>query len=80
MPKHNLETLTCVSKAVHIITTTLYIQVDYAAFFQDKLGFHLVVNRFSVTPQSLCWERAQRQKKAQFCEAPYLCYVGMKGL
>ncbi|CAI9573435.1 unnamed protein product, partial [Staurois parvus] len=45
MPKHNLATLTCVSKTVHIITTTLYIQVNYNFFFfQDKLGFHLVVN------------------------------------
>ena len=34
----------CVSKIVHIITTTLCIQVDYTLFFQDKLGFHLVVN------------------------------------
>ncbi|CAI9603804.1 unnamed protein product [Staurois parvus] len=44
MPKHNSATLTCVSKTGHIITTTLYIQVDYTLFFQDKLGFHLVVN------------------------------------
>ncbi|CAI9605075.1 unnamed protein product [Staurois parvus] len=33
MPKHNFATLTCVSKTVHIITTTLYIQVNYTAFF-----------------------------------------------
>ncbi|CAI9549231.1 unnamed protein product [Staurois parvus] len=44
MPKHNFATLTRVSKIVHIITTTLCIQVDYTAFVQDKLGFHLVVN------------------------------------
>ncbi|CAI9588549.1 unnamed protein product [Staurois parvus] len=48
MPKHNFVTLTCVSKTVHIITTTLYIQVNYTVFFQDKLGFHLVVNARAV--------------------------------
>lgn len=41
MPKHNFAT---VSKAVHVLTFTLCIQVDYALFFQDKLGFLLVVN------------------------------------
>ncbi|CAI9582534.1 unnamed protein product [Staurois parvus] len=44
MLKHNFAMLTCVSKTVHIITTTVNIQVDYTAFLQDKLGFHLVVN------------------------------------
>ncbi|CAI9583350.1 unnamed protein product [Staurois parvus] len=33
MPKHNFTTLTCVSKTVHIITTTFYIHVNYTAFF-----------------------------------------------
>ncbi|CAI9598089.1 unnamed protein product [Staurois parvus] len=38
MPKHNSATLTCVSKTVHIITTTLYIQVNYTAFFSEQIG------------------------------------------
>ncbi|CAI9619224.1 unnamed protein product [Staurois parvus] len=38
MPKHNFAMLTCVSKTVHIITTTLYIQVDYTAFFSGHIG------------------------------------------
>ncbi|CAI9533131.1 unnamed protein product [Staurois parvus] len=33
MPKHNSATLTCVSKTAHIITTALYIQVDYTLIF-----------------------------------------------
>ncbi|CAI9569237.1 unnamed protein product [Staurois parvus] len=33
MPKHNFATLTFVSKTEHIITTTLYIQVNYSTFF-----------------------------------------------
>ncbi|CAI9607504.1 unnamed protein product [Staurois parvus] len=45
MPKHNSATLTCVSKTVHIVTTTLYIRVDYTLlFFRTNWGFHLVVN------------------------------------
>ncbi|CAI9562532.1 unnamed protein product [Staurois parvus] len=44
-PKHNFSTLTCVSKTVNLIATALCIQVDYTLLcFQDKLGFHLVVN------------------------------------
>ncbi|CAI9534594.1 unnamed protein product, partial [Staurois parvus] len=36
--KHNFATLTCVSKTVHIITTTLYIQVNYTLFFSGQIG------------------------------------------
>ncbi|CAI9546019.1 unnamed protein product, partial [Staurois parvus] len=40
MPKHNSATLTCVSKTVHIITTTVYIQVDlYRVFFRTNWAF-----------------------------------------
>ncbi|CAI9593484.1 unnamed protein product [Staurois parvus] len=40
MPKHNFATLTCVSKTVHIITTTLYIQVNlYRFFFRTNWAF-----------------------------------------
>ncbi|CAI9540432.1 unnamed protein product [Staurois parvus] len=38
MPKHNFAKLTCVSKTVRIITTTLYIRVNYAAFFSGQIG------------------------------------------
>ncbi|CAI9620754.1 unnamed protein product [Staurois parvus] len=45
MPKHNFAPLTCVvSKTVHIITTTLYIQVNHTLFFSGQTGLHLVVN------------------------------------
>ncbi|CAI9555660.1 unnamed protein product [Staurois parvus] len=30
--------LTCASKTIHIITTTLYIQVNYTAFFSGQIG------------------------------------------
>ncbi|CAI9545091.1 unnamed protein product [Staurois parvus] len=33
MPKHNFAMLTCVSKTIYIIKTTLYIQMDYTMFF-----------------------------------------------
>lgn len=42
-----LATLIGVSKAVHIISNTVCMQVDFTAFFVlflDKLSFHLVVN------------------------------------
>ncbi|CAI9611664.1 unnamed protein product [Staurois parvus] len=32
MPKHNFATLTCVSKTIHIISTTLYSQVNFTTF------------------------------------------------
>ncbi|CAI9609314.1 unnamed protein product [Staurois parvus] len=35
---HNSATLTCDSKTIHIITTTLYIQVDYTLFFSGQIG------------------------------------------
>ncbi|CAI9579174.1 unnamed protein product [Staurois parvus] len=38
MPEHNSATLTCASKTVHIITTTLYIQVDYTLIFSGHIG------------------------------------------
>ncbi|CAI9579616.1 unnamed protein product [Staurois parvus] len=38
MPKHNSATLTCDSKTVHIITTTLHIQVDYTLIFSGQIG------------------------------------------
>ncbi|CAI9605824.1 unnamed protein product [Staurois parvus] len=38
MPKHNFAMLTCVDKTVQIITTTLYIQVNYTALFSGQIG------------------------------------------
>ncbi|CAI9614746.1 unnamed protein product [Staurois parvus] len=38
MPKHNFAALTCVRKTVHIITITLYIQVDYTTFCSGQNG------------------------------------------
>ncbi|CAI9623798.1 unnamed protein product [Staurois parvus] len=38
MPKHNFAMLTCVSKTVHIIRTTLYIWVNYTALFSGQIG------------------------------------------
>ncbi|CAI9611984.1 unnamed protein product [Staurois parvus] len=38
MPKHNSATLTCVSKTVHIVTTTLYNQLDYTLLFSGQIG------------------------------------------
>ncbi|CAI9583727.1 unnamed protein product [Staurois parvus] len=37
MPKHNFATLTCVSKTIHISTTTLYIQVNYTLLFSGLI-------------------------------------------
>ncbi|CAI9601120.1 unnamed protein product [Staurois parvus] len=37
MPKHNFAPSTCVSKTVHIITTTLYIQMDYTLFCSGQI-------------------------------------------
>ncbi|CAI9561364.1 unnamed protein product [Staurois parvus] len=40
MPKNNSATLTRVSKTIHIITTTLYIQVNYTwVFFRTNCTF-----------------------------------------
>ncbi|CAI9534759.1 unnamed protein product, partial [Staurois parvus] len=85
-PKHNLATLTCVSKTVHIITTTLYILVDYTLFFSRQIGLSFGGKWALRDTPGLC--AAQNRyanmrshiKKAQFCEAAYLCYVGVKGL
>ncbi|CAI9557952.1 unnamed protein product [Staurois parvus] len=38
MPRHNFATMTCVSKTVHIITTTLYIHVTNTVFFSGQIG------------------------------------------
>ncbi|CAI9569819.1 unnamed protein product [Staurois parvus] len=47
MSKHNFATLTCVSKTIHIITTTLYIQVIYTVFFSGQIGLSFGGNRGS---------------------------------
>ncbi|CAI9553865.1 unnamed protein product, partial [Staurois parvus] len=83
MPKHNSATLTCDSKTIHIITTTLYIQVDYNLFFPGQIGLSFggkcaLCGALPAERQVLKYEAPQ--KKAQFCEAAYLCYVGLKGL
>ncbi|CAI9553066.1 unnamed protein product [Staurois parvus] len=42
MPKHNFATLTCVSKTVHITTTTLCIQVDFTLFFFFRINWAFI--------------------------------------
>ncbi|CAI9552949.1 unnamed protein product, partial [Staurois parvus] len=83
MPKHNFATLTCVSKTVHIITTTLYIQVNYTALFSGQIGLSFggkCAQCGTLPAQRQVCKYAAPWKKAQFCEATYLCDVDVKGL
>ncbi|CAI9549626.1 unnamed protein product [Staurois parvus] len=72
MPKHNSATLTCVSKAVHIITTTLYIQMDYTLFFSGQIGLSFGGKwAFSDTAVSVLGaHRAARTQHKDKCAKP----------